>query len=49
MSKTQSPQTKIRGRVGDATEAVLNCVYRLIHHNFTEDKLEKEEIEKDSV
>lgn len=41
MSQTERPEPQVRGRVGDAAQAVLDCVDGLIHKDVTHAYLKK--------
>ncbi len=41
MGEREGPQAQVRGRVGDAPEAVLDRVDRLVHKDLAKLKLKK--------
>ncbi len=43
MSKTESPQTKVGGSVGDTPEAEFDSVDGLVHHGLAEVELKARE------
>lgn len=46
MSQTERPEPQVRGRVGDAAQAVLDCVDALIHKDVTHAYLKKKKTDE---
>ena len=44
MSQTKSPETEIGCRVGNTSEAVLNCVDGLVHECITKVELKEKQM-----